>query len=379
MSRQMMPVMLGLTILPFAAIAVAGYLLAYASPDVAAIAGAILLLAVCVLATAIAAMAWLSRVEDWLGSQDEVLRDLAGRSERTSLRLTEMEQRVNQPSAGFEKIVSDLGALRQEVKDAVQARRAEAEAPAPAADQPASEHLDLLLEPVIELSSGSTSHYRALVNLSNDRTGVVPHAELMEKAELGGMRPALDAHLVKMTAPVLRRLRLKNPGLRVFVPLGKSTLSSRAEADAIMALLVGDADVANGMVFELGQQDLGGLDQAGIETLARMGRLGATLALRDVYLGGLDLAALRQLGVRFLDFPPHAVDAGNGPSEVWKEFVQYARAMQIQLIVGGIETPQQATAAGKCARFGHGGFFAPPRKVRRDAGIAAATRRANVA
>ena len=113
----------------------------------------------------------------------------------------------------------------------------------------------------------------------------------------------------------------------------------------------------------------GQLDSAGIENLARLGRLGATLALRDVYLGGLDLAALRQLGVRFLNFPPHAVDAGNGPSEVWREFVQYARAMQIQLIVGDIETPQQAASASKCARFGHGPFFAPPRKVRRDAGV----------
>ena len=138
--------------------------------------------------------------------------------------------------------------------------------------------------------------------------------------------------------------------------------------------------MANGMVFELGQEDIGQLDPAGIENLASLGRLGATLALRDVYLGGLDLAALRQLGVRFLNFPPHAVDAGNGPSEVWREFVQYARAMQIQLIVGDIETPQQASAASKCARFGHGPFFAPPRKVRRDAGVAAmAGRRASVA
>jgi EAL domain-containing protein (putative c-di-GMP-specific phosphodiesterase class I) len=117
----------------------------------------------------------------------------------------------------------------------------------------------------------------------------------------------------------------------------------------------------------------------GIETLARLGRLGATLALREVYLGGLDLTALRQLGVRFLNFPPHAADSGNGPSEVWREFVQYARSMQIQLVIGDIKTPQQAASATKYARFGHGPFFAPARKVKRDAGIAPAVRRANVA
>ena len=34
---------------------------------------------------------------------------------------------------------------------------------------------------------------------------------------------------------------------------------------------------------------------------------------------------LRQLGVRFLSFPPQAADTGLGPSPAWREFVQYAR------------------------------------------------------
>ena len=387
MSRQMLPVMLVLTILTIAAMVIAAYLLLFAGAAMAAISGAILLLAICVLATGLAVTMKLGKVEDWLYSHDETLRDLAGRSDRAAARLSELEHQVNLPTPGIDKLITDLSALRQEVKDAMQ-RKSEANAAAAtarpeaprAADEPMEpEHLDLLLEPVIELSSGSTSHYRALVSLANSRGEVVPSAELMDKADLGGMRPALDAHMVKLVAPVLRRLRLKNPGLRVFVPLGLATLGSRMEADSIIALLLRDSDVANGMVFELGQDDIGQLDPTGIENLARLGRLGATLALRDVYLGGLDLTALRQLGVRFLNFPPHAVDAGNGPSEVWREFVQYARAMQIQLIVGGIDTPQQAASASKCARFGHGSFFAPPRKVRRDAGVAAAGRRASVA
>ena len=390
MSRHMMPVMLGLTILPIGAIVIAAYLLVFEGSGMAAVAGAILLLSVCVLATAVAIMTKLGRLEDWLFSHEETLRDLLGRSDRAAARLSEVEREVSQPSPSIDRLVTDLGALRQEVKDAMarkseaaaavqQPARPEAAAP-PQPEQMEAEHLDLLLEPVIELSSGGTSHYRAQVNLANGRGEVVPHAELMEKADLGGMRAALDAHMLKLAVPVLRRLRLKNPGLRVFVPLGRATLGSRGEADSIITLLLKDADVANGVVFEFGQEDIGKLDQAGIDNLARLGRLGATLALRDVYVGGLDLAALRQLGVRFLNFPPHAVDAGNGQSEQWREFVQYARAMQIQLIVGDISTPQQAAAASKCARFGHGPFFAPPRKVRRDAGVAAMPgRRASVA
>ena len=64
-------------------------------------------------------------------------------------------------------------------------------------------------------------------------------------------------------------------------------------------------------------------------------RRAATLALRDVYLGGLDLGALRQLGVRFLSFPPHAVDAGSGPSAAWRDFAAEARALQRRFAIGG--------------------------------------------
>ena len=390
MSRQIMPVILGLTILPMAAMGIAAYLLVFAANEFAAIAGAILLLAVCVLATAIAAMSRLSRVEDWLFSQEEVLRDLATRSERATSRLSDMERQVGQPAPGLDKLMSDLGALREEVKEAMARKSQPVEQPDAAAlitDATAGlkpggtegEHIDLLLEPVIELSSGNTMHYRAQVALTNGLGETVGHDELMDKADAGGMRPALDAHMVRLVAPVLRRLRLKHPNLRIFVPLGRATLGSRSESDNIVSMMLQDADVADGMVFEFAQDELGSLDPVGIETLARLGRLGATLALREVYLGGLDLTALRQLGVRFLNFPPHAADSGNGPSEVWREFVQYARSMQIQLVIGDIKTPQQAASATKSARFGHGPFFAPARKVKRDAGVAPAVRRANVA
>jgi hypothetical protein len=103
------------------------------------------------------------------------------------------------------------------------------------------------------------------------------------------------------------------------------------------------------------------------------------MALSNVQVAGLDLASLRQLGVRFLTFPPSAADAGFGPTSAWREFVQYARAMQFQIIISDIATPQQATAATKLARFGYGSFFAPPRKVRQGAGISSAHRNASAA
>jgi EAL domain-containing protein (putative c-di-GMP-specific phosphodiesterase class I) len=398
MSRHMLPVMVGLSVFPFASIAIAAYLLTSAGPEMTAVAGAIMVLSACVFGIAIVVMVKLSRQDDLLWSQQDAIRDLAGKADAAEIRLNDVEQQASAPAHRLDEIAADMKTLRDGVRSLMQAREkpaaanpaaARAEPVGAAAPQPilaaqdaaagGAEHLELLLEPVIELSSGSTSHYRARLDLTDEHGNVVRYAELMQKADQGGMRPALDAHMVKLVAPVLRRLRVKNPGLRIIVPIGLATLGSRDETARIAGSLERDSDIANGIVFEFEYRDLGALDMYGIENLARLGRLGATMALSNVQVAGLDLASLRQLGVRFLTFPPSAADAGFGPTSAWREFVQYARAMQFQIIISDIATPQQATAATKLARFGYGSFFAPPRKVRQGAGISSAHRNASAA
>lgn len=395
MARHMAPVMLGLTAFPLAAIGIAAYLAVSAGPQMTAVAGAILLLSCCLLIAAMVTLVKLSRHEAWLKAQQEGLRGLTAKTDSALSRLAAAERRAERtaPAAELEAVAADVSALRREVHDLKGASREAARVasapeavpePVPAAaEAPRAgqrEQLNLLLEPVIELATGSTSHYRAQVGLADAQGRMVAHDELMQKAEQGGMRAALDLRMLRMVAPVLRRLRSRNPALRVFVPLGRASLAGRDEAARLLALLQRDADAPRAMVLEFSQQDLGALDAAGIENLAGLARSGATLALRDVYLGGLDLGALRQLGVRFLSFPPHAVDAGSGPTPAWTEFARAARGQKMELVVGNVRTPQQATAATRVARYGHGPFFAPPRKVRPEAGAApAAQRQASVA
>lgn len=392
MSRHMVPVMLGLTVFTAAAMAIAAYLVVNEGMGMAAVAGAILLLSLSVLTTAAVALVKLSGHERWLFSQKDQLRRLSGRSEEALARVAALEEREAETDPRIDQVMAEVGALRRDVHELLIAQRTPAPEPRetqpepkpafkPAAARPQSqETLSLQLEPVIDLAAGSTSHYRALLSLSGGEGSGVPYEQLIQKADQGGMRPALDVRLVRLVAPVLRRLRAKNPGLRVFVPIGRTTLGAREEAGRLMAILQRDSDVAAGMVFEFTQADLGRLEGPGIETLARLARSGAMLGLREVTAEGLDLGALRQLGVRYLTFPPNAVEGGLLASPSWNDFVRHAQALQIQLVAGSIKTPQQATAANKFARFGFGPFFAPPRRVRADAGMAApAAHNANVA
>jgi EAL domain-containing protein (putative c-di-GMP-specific phosphodiesterase class I) len=399
MSRHTIPAVITLAVFPVAAVGLSIYMLASGNANVTAVAGAVLLLGTGLFAIGIVGVQKFSGQEEWLLQQQDVMGDTLHRLDSLTARIDGVEQSVDQPMERLDEIKAELKGLRDNLRSLIQAKEkpeapaqpanapppAEASAETPATSpapkpQSAGEHLELLLEPVIELATGSTAHYRALLNLTDDHGHSVRHADLMQKADEGGMRPALDAHMVKLVAPVLRRLRAKNPTFRAFVPLGIATLGSREETSRIVANLERDVDIAGGVVFEFNHRDLGALDDDGIQNLARLGRLGATMALAQVQVAGLDLAALRQLGVRYLTFPPNAADAGFGPTPAWREFVQYARAMQFQIIVSDITAPQQATAATQVGRFGYGPFFAPPRKVRADAGLAAAaSRRASAA
>jgi EAL domain-containing protein (putative c-di-GMP-specific phosphodiesterase class I) len=401
MSRHMVPVMLGLTVVTAAVMAIAVYLVVSAGMGMAAVAGAIMLLSLSILIITAVTLVKLSGHERSLVAHRDQIRKVSARSGAAVDRLAALEARQAEAGPGLDWVMAEFGALRRDVHELLLAQKQAAPSPRavpePVAPQPASskpvsskpaaatppgsDTLNLELEPVIELAAGHTSHYRALLSLTGGDGRSVAYDQLIQKAEQGGVRPALDVRLVRLVAPVLRRLRARNPGIRIFVPIGRTTLGAREEAGRLLAILQRDSDVASGMVFELSQSDLGRLEGLGLETLARLARSGAILALRVVSAEGVDLGALRQLGVRYLTVPPDAAEMGHGLAPAaWSDFLRHAQALHIYLVAGSIKAPPQATAANKFARFGFGPFFAPPRRVRPDAGTTAAVApNANVA
>ncbi|WP_395684688.1 EAL domain-containing protein [Aestuariivirga sp.] len=390
MSRHMVPVTLGLSVFPLSAIGIAAFVLTAPSTGAWLMSGAIFLLACGMVLAGGSFIVVLGQQQDSLAAQQSALRDVTASSLEAMKRLSVLEQRdafdppasprgedtaagggtprrqPGEPPRSPRPVVSSYAQKQFTAEKAVAPKRSVS---SPIVEAPAGrDELTLWLEPIVDLKDGVTQHYRALIGLTDSRGKTVTHDEVTQKADHSGLRPSIDARLVRMAMPVLSRLRNRNPGLRIILPLGRQTLSAREEAGRLLSLLRHEPDLANGLVFEFAQQDLGRLDATGIDNLARLARAGAALALREVYVGGLDLAALRQLGVCYLSFPPYAADAGSGPSASWTKLVTTARSLQINLVIDGIENRQQAVAAGKYAQFGKGPYFAPPRKVRADAG-----------
>jgi EAL domain-containing protein (putative c-di-GMP-specific phosphodiesterase class I) len=351
----------------------------------------------------------LSRLAERQREQGRAVRDLSDSAAAVVDRLQALESKPATPAPAprSDSTIAEMQVLRQQLQDLLVGIQSPAAAPAPrqaaaapskpaaaaaappkpvaaataqpdaaAAARPspaaASERLDLLLEPVIELLTGETSHYRALLAMVDGGGHEVAHADLMRKAEQNGVRPQLDVHLLRQALPVFRRLRMKHPAMRLFVPVGAPTLNTPAEIDRLQAALEAASDIAPGVVLDLSHSALGALSDSGVDGLARLGRLGTTMVLSQVALNGLDLLSLRKLGVRFLDIDARSFEQGFGVAPAWSDFVQYARSMQFSLIGGCVETAAQSLAASRLARYGYGPYFAPARRVRPDAGEAPA-------
>lgn len=226
------------------------------------------------------------------------------------------------------------------------------------------DHLTFLLEPVVDLSTNETEHYRARYNMATTTGAEITFDRLVANADKSGLRPSLDMHVVNQALPLLRKLRGKHPNMKLFVPIGIATLMSETNLRKILDLVDDVGEAASGVVFELEHDNLGRLNENGVTGLAMLARRGIAMALVNVTVAGLDMSSLRHLGVKFIGIDADSVESGYGVSPTWQEFVQVARGLQFQVMLLDVTTSQQAASASQVARFAAGTFFAPPRRVK---------------
>jgi EAL domain-containing protein (putative c-di-GMP-specific phosphodiesterase class I) len=237
---------------------------------------------------------------------------------------------------------------------------------------PAREHFNFLLEPIIDLTTNRTAHYRVRFSITAANGIEIDYSKLTVNADRGELRPTLDVHVINQAIPLLRRLRAKHPAMRMFIPMGAATLVSQHTIAMVTQMLSEADNVAQGVVFELTHESLAGLNEAGIAGLAAIARMGATLALTEASIAGLDLPALRHLGVKFIGVEARSIEPGFGTTQSWLDFVQVARGMNFQLLMTNVENSAQAATASQIARLVAGHYFAPPRRVKINAGMNAA-------
>lgn len=229
---------------------------------------------------------------------------------------------------------------------------------------PRRESLHLALEPVVDVHTGETAHYRAQLVMVDELGEEVGHARIMANADGTALRPGLDVFAAREALTLLPRLMERNPALRIFVPLGVSTLMDGAALNRIIAAVTDAGAAGRNLILELAHTDLTKLSEAGIAGVAMLARRKIALAVTGAVVDGIDLSSLRDLGVTYLGLTPDTIDHQDNLDQDLLSFCRLVRALQIQLMVNGITRMDTAKALAGVARFASGPLYAPPRRVK---------------
>jgi EAL domain-containing protein (putative c-di-GMP-specific phosphodiesterase class I) len=296
--------------------------------------------------------------------------------------------------SGFADLKNSYSTLAQEVQSVVASRSYAMPAPPPfvssyypvaetyeepqpelpqTVESPFGDQLLVSLEPIVDLHTGGTAHYRIHLGMESNSGEELSHEVLLHHADRMGVRAQLDVFVAREAELLLRRLRLRDASLNIFIPIGAATLSSPERLRQLIVDRQAAADVAQGLAFELPHASLAGLTELALEGLATLARQGATLALSNVSLSGLDLNAMSTLNVRFIGLDVGAIDPATGPSASMIGFAQAARASRVNMIVTGVSDPRVVSSLPQITRLAAGPCFAAPRRVKRELAQEAAT------
>jgi EAL domain-containing protein (putative c-di-GMP-specific phosphodiesterase class I) len=234
-------------------------------------------------------------------------------------------------------------------------------------DTPFGSQLSLSLEPIVDLFSSQTAHYRLVATMMDANGQDVPPEMFAHHVAQLGQRALLDAFTIRETLGILEQLRHRDPNLCVLVSVGAATLADRTHLRTILNDIERAPLAAGGLVLDINHGVLASLPDASLEGLAILARKGVTLALSQVSISGVDLAALNKLNVRYICLAAASLAMlARTPSTV-SGFIQAARALRIQTVITHVTDPQLLAEIMRSARLACGPAFAAPRRLKRAA------------
>lgn len=220
----------------------------------------------------------------------------------------------------------------------------------------------LALEPIIDLYTMQTAHYRMIATIKNGAGQDVSPESLLHHATQTGERANLDSFVLREALGVLTTLRQRDGNLCVIANIGAATLADPLALRTILNSMAEYRDVSAGLVVEISHAALASLPESSLEGLATLARAGVTLALGNASVSGVDLAALSKLNVRHVSLLAASLASNEA---TLGGFVQAARALRIQVIVTHVADARQLQGLARSARYACGPAFAPPRKLKR--------------
>ena len=264
------------------------------------------------------------------------------------------------------KLFADFMALDRRVAALVETRPATAQdepqlsvsEPEKSPDLP-QEQLDFYLEPVVDLSSGRTAHYRASVMLRMADGMSFGMESVQAGADRAGVRPLLETLTLARALPALRRLKERGRGAMIFTPASSDSFASEDYLERVEEILEAGDGIADAVVLEMSEAALAELSPEGMQGVTRLSDRGVHFCLSGARSQGPDPATLASIGFRFV-----MVDAYLLARSDYEEFSQACVYAGIEIIAAHLDARDLLGQLRGQTSLGFGALFAPPRLVR---------------
>lgn len=162
------------------------------------------------------------------------------------------------------------------------------------------EHLELNLQPVVDLLSRDPVYYEASLRLKEKNGQYIAQDLLKSIARDEDLMVSLDGQILFGAIRMLRTLADLDKHTAIFCPLSTATLSESQAFEDIYSFLAANVTLAEYLILEIDQDDLEELDSDGRERLYRVVDMGFPLLLNNVRRFNVDGKLLHTAGFRFL-------------------------------------------------------------------------------
>ena len=236
--------------------------------------------------------------------------------------------------------------------------------------------VDLYLQPVVNLPQRRTMFYESFSRLRDASGRVMMPGEYLGVAEPEGLVAAIDNLLLFRCVQIVRRLARQDRKVAIFCNLSLSSLADEDFFPQFLSFLAENRDMADGLIFELGQSAFGQRGSVEARNMAKLADFGFRFSIDQVSDLDLDFRELQRADVRFVKIGAELLlsrlinGEGEFPLSVLKDleptdYAGVARRFGTEIIAEKVETERQVIDVLELdIGFGQGHLFGEPRAIR---------------
>ena len=240
----------------------------------------------------------------------------------------------------------------------------------------AENRVDLYLQPVVALPQRRTIFYESFTRLRDATGRVLMPTEYLSVAEPGGLVSAIDNLLLFRCVQIVRRLAKQDRRIGIFCNISMASLGDEEFFRQFRDLLAANRDLANALVFEIGQAAFDGRGPVERRNMARLAELGFRFSIDKVTDLDFDLQDFAHADVSFVKIGAQVlldqlveVDGRMVlramPDLAAEDFATLARRYGMQLVAEKVENERQVVDLLELdLPMAQGHLFGEPRAIR---------------